>query len=155
CEGLSKERPGLAWSSGGGFLAAGCDDGIRLWDVRHLFTPTPPATTASVSPKVRALPSALACVHRAGRYPPLSVLSDLVALVAGRVHTDPALAARASEPGVRALAALRWPAPARPALAVLLLAEVEAEESFVPPPTLPPTQLRRTLTVALTDAEPT
>src|SRR5438105_999993 len=67
-----------------------------------------------------ALPGALGQAQRAGLRPPLSLLHGLLEITAGR-PAPPPLEALAHEPGARALAALRWPGPARLGLALLLL----------------------------------
>jgi WD40 repeat protein len=105
-----------------------------------------PAATAS-------LPGLFA-LGRSGMWPPLGLLEDLVTLT-GAVGAGPGaglhdgrLTALREHPGVRRLGELGWPAPARVALAGLLLAETECGEQWTPPEGSGPAQWRAALAAA-------
>jgi ATP-dependent Clp protease ATP-binding subunit ClpC len=139
----------LAWSPDGAFLASSHQgDVFRFWDTRRFVqdrsivaTPNPPAR------ELAALPAALAALHRLGLHPPLDLLRDLLRLVAG-LPVDSTAAALAAEPGLRHLAALRWPAAARIGLAAWLLRTVPLH-GWDPPPELQPLELRDLLVAGL------
>ncbi len=114
----------ICWSSGGGFLAAGCEDGVRLFDVRHLMpaaAAVAAAAPAAAVPGLRLLPAARWPRSTAGPWPPLSAVADAVAAVAGRPPAGPGWHAAGGCPACCALRPLL--PPARP-LAAVLLADV-------------------------------
>jgi WD40 repeat protein len=142
----------VAWSPDGAFLASSHQgDVFRLWDTRHLLPPQParaPAPGRAAAPaELRRLPPELARLHRLGLHPPLSLLRDLLDLTAGRAG-EGELAPLAAHPGLRQLAALRWPAEARLGLATLLMHGLPPGD-WAPPADLAPSELRPALTAAL------
>jgi WD40 repeat protein len=145
-----------SWSPGGAFVASAAEDGrVKLWDVRGLMKPAV-ARTATAGPaspvpaELGALPGALGQALRAGLAPPLALLHGLLEVIAGR-PAPPPLEALAREPGARALAALRWPRPARLGLALLFLRGVSLP-GWAPPPGFPPARVRDALAQALRDS---
>ncbi len=126
-------------------------DIVCFWDTRSLW-PATPSTAAPLqpskplSPPLQPLPGALALLHRLGCCAPLSLVHDLLTLTGGRAVEGP-LASLASEPGLAALVALRWPAPARIGLVALLLHQLPLAD-WQPPAGVSSSQLRDALTAA-------
>jgi ATP-dependent Clp protease ATP-binding subunit ClpC len=142
----------VAWSPDcASLVSSHPGDVFRVWDARDLLPPRPalaPAPArASLPADLRPLPAALARLHRLGLHPPLSLVRDLVGLTGGR-PADGELAPLAAHPGLRQLAALRWPAEARLGLAALLLQGLPAGD-WAPPAGLAPSELRPALAAAL------
>jgi WD40 repeat protein len=139
----------LAWAPDAAFLASSYQgDVFRLWDTRGLL-PSRPVPVRSAPPlrELAALPPALAALQGMGLHPPISLLRDLLRLTAGLAVDGPA-ADLAVQPGLRKLAALRWPAAARVGLAAWLLRRVPLHD-WQPPSGLGPAQLRDHLAAAL------
>lgn len=142
----------LAWSPDGSFLATShAGDVIRFWDTRQLMKASAVElqlpTAGVLSSELSILPAALAGLHRLGLYPPLSLLKDLLDLTGGDKGRD-GLAILTHHPGVRALAALHWPAAARVGLVALLLREVPLE-AWSPPADAASAEVAETLARAL------
>ena len=143
----------LAWSPDGAFLVSGhMQNIVCLWDTRELgraHRPSVPVATrlGPLEPQLQPLIGALAELHRLELYPPLSLLRGLLRLTGGR-SVEEALTPLSSHTGVRGLAALRWPLPARVGLAALLLPGVPLA-AWKPPLDLTPARLREELATAL------
>ena len=143
----------LAWSPDGAFLVSGhYQNTVCLWDTRELgraHRPSVPVATrlGPLEPQLQPLIGALAELHRLELYPPLSLLRGLLRLTGGR-SVEEALTPLSSHTGVRGLAALRWPLPARVGLAALLLPGVPLA-AWKPPLDLTPARLREELATAL------
>jgi WD40 repeat protein len=154
----SRQDSDLAWSSDGAFLAAVFQDSpVRFFDTRHLLPAGQPAVPvspsighASLPSALAPLPAALAEMHRLDIYPPLSLVHDLLQLTGGQPVSGP-LDALARHPGIKSLAALRWPTASRIGLAPVLLHELPLE-GWEPPEELPPSRLRKALASALADS---
>lgn len=139
----------VAWAPSGAFVASSHHrDIVRLWDTRAVVTPGPAPAEAALPPDLAGLPALLAAALRAGLAVPLSLLRDLRALTGG--SGEPA--ALASHPGMRALARLAWPEPARAALVlvVLVLAELPSAPDLALPAGATPAGLQLALAEALT-----
>jgi WD40 repeat protein len=139
----------LAWAPDGAFLASShLGDVFRLWDTRRFVTSRPVAIGSSPPPReLAALPAALAALQGIGIHPPLSLVRDLLRLTAG-LAADGATATLAGLPGMRKLAALRWPTAARVGLAAWLLRRVPMQ-GWEPPPETNAAQLRDHLAAAM------
>jgi ATP-dependent Clp protease ATP-binding subunit ClpC len=119
----------LSWAPSGSFLAASLSgDTVRIFDTRAIVHPrglfARPTAPTPLTPDLEPLPGALAALARLGLATPLSLLRSLLGLLAGRAGDagdEEPLAILARHPGVAQLAALRWPAAARPGLLALLL----------------------------------
>jgi ATP-dependent Clp protease ATP-binding subunit ClpC len=154
----------LAWSPDGGFLASSHHTGsnekdiFRLWDTRHLFDPQhhpdaqAPTTQAPPPPALAHAATTLARLARLGIHPPLSLVQALdQALLPDPTATSARpdnLAQLRALPGIRALARLRWPRPARTGLLALLLHALPLDD-WRPPSGLTPSLLARDLAAAL------
>jgi Tol biopolymer transport system component len=150
----------LVWSTDCGFLAVSHyrnqRDVVCFWDTRALWPAVAPARAPDTTPEpllaaLVPLPTALAQLHRLGHSAPLALVRDLLALTGGRAVDGP-LASLASEPGLVALAALRWPAPTRIGLVALLLHQLPLAD-WQPPAGVSPTQVRDALAAALQGEE--
>lgn len=122
----------VAWAPSGAFVVSTHHrDIVRLWDTRAVLAATPALPGSPAQParparparidlprRLAALPAALASALRAGFAVPLSLLRDLLALTGGA--GEPAVLA--AHPGMRTLARLGWPEPARVALSLVVLA---------------------------------
>jgi hypothetical protein len=110
----------VVWAPSGAFVASSHHrDIVRLWDTRAVLSAGPAAPSTGALPAALAgLPAALGATLRAGFAVSLSLVRDLLALTGGAAEP----AAVASHPGMRALAHLGWPEPARVALALVVLA---------------------------------
>jgi hypothetical protein len=163
-EGAGSSPFRLVWAADGGFLAVShrqLDGGNRrdvvcFWDTRALWPATPLASAPVHTPRplpasLQPLPDALAQLVRLELPPPLSLLRDLLNLTAGR-PLDASLGELANTPGLPALIALRWPAPARIGLVALLLHQLPLAD-WQPPEGVSPSQVRDALTVALQGEE--
>ncbi|MCP4654561.1 MAG: WD40 repeat domain-containing protein, partial [bacterium] len=146
----------LAWAPNGAFLAASLQgDVVRLWDVRRFLRPQPSfqPTRSKAQPiplDLQPLPDAFAQLTRLGLPVPLSHLRVLLRLVGGASVDDATIEPLTSHPGIRELAALRWPEASRPGLVALLLKDVPRHDEWKPPPDATPTKLRDALAEALT-----
>jgi hypothetical protein len=123
----------VVWAPSGAFVASSHHrDIVRLWDTRAALSAAPAASQGAgeLPAALAGLPAALGATLRAGFAVPLSLVRDLLALTGGAGEP----AALAGHPGMRALAHLGWPAPARVALALVALALAGPE--FEPAPGL-------------------
>src|SRR5262249_10861882 len=142
----------VCWAPSGAFLvSAHRRDTVRFWDTRDLVVPTAPPPAPALLPQpvpadLAPLPPMLAALHRLQLYPPLALVRDLIALLAGDAASD-VLHTLASHPGLGRLCALRWPGPARVGLLALLLRQYRSED-WRPPPELSPSEVHRQLTSA-------
>lgn len=150
----------VAWAPSGAFVVSTHHrDIVRLWDTRGVLPPAaaqPLLGDPSLGlPRALAgLPGALAAALRAGFAVPLSLLRDLLALTGGAAEP----AALAAHPGMRTLARLGWPEPARVALALVVLALARQHHVFdAPELALPagstPAEVQLALAEALASAE--
>jgi WD40 repeat protein len=139
----------VAWSPDGAFLASSHQGDIfRFWDTRRFaVTRTVPVPSSPIPRELSVLPPAQAALHGMGLYPPLSLVRDLLRLTAGLPIDGPA-AALAGLPGLRKLAALRWPTAARVGLVAWLLRRVPMQ-GWGPPHGPDRAELRDHLTNAL------
>lgn len=143
----------LHWATSGAFLVSTHrGDTVRFWDTRDLVAPSVPLP--EVAPHTQPLPAALvplsatlAALQRLQCFPPLALVHDLLALLAGDTVPE-ALHPLASHPGLSRLRALRWPGPARVGLLALLLRQYRSDD-WLPPPELTSSEVRRQLTAAL------
>ena len=137
----------LAWSADGAFLASSHKgDVFRFWDTRR-FTARRPVPPSPPPRELAMLPPALAVLHGMGLHPPLSLVRDLLRLTAGLAVHESA-AALSVLPGLRKLAALRWPTAARVGLAAWLLRRVPMQ-GWEPPKEVDRAQLRDHLFAAM------
>ena len=126
-------------------LATGCDDSIaRIWE---LVTPHAASGRGMqfvrpgvVGGELRACAVGLVALSGVGLSPPLSLLTDLVAVVGGRRPDDDRLRSLVDHPGVERLQGLGWPLAARPGLAALLAADLPFDPLFVAPAASPRAQ---------------
>jgi WD40 repeat protein len=139
----------LAWSPDGAFLASShSGDVFRFWDTRRFAVSRPATVNLPPIPRELAvLPSALAALHGIGLHPPLSLVRDLLRLTASIPVEGPA-SALAALPGLRKLAALRWPTAARVGLVAWLLRRVPMQ-GWEPPAQVDRAQLRDHLSAIL------
>jgi hypothetical protein len=117
----------VVWAPSGAFVASSHHrDNVRLWDTRAALAAGPAQAPGAgdLPPALAGLPAALGATLRAGFAVSLSLVRDLLALTGGA----PEPAALAGHPGMRALAHLGWPEPARVALALVVLALAEIAE---------------------------
>ncbi len=148
----------IVWSADGAFLASSHHhDVVRFWDARHLVSRKTTRTATKPSRKtipksLAPLPAALARQHRLGLYPPMSLVDDLLALIAGGMRDTMVVKGLRKEPGVRALVELRWFIHARMGLVALLLHGLPMK-GWEPPDGTTPVEVRDELKAALEYSE--
>jgi WD40 repeat protein len=154
----------LAFAPDSAFIVASLkikekEDVFRIFDTRDILenkttesittaAPPAPSSTKPVSDHLRHLPPALAQMHRLTIYPPLSLLRDLLDLLADRCEVEALKTLMANNRGIQGLRDLHWPNEARQGLAALLLHRLPPSE-WKPPQDTTPNQLRDALTTAL------
>jgi WD40 repeat protein len=139
----------LAWSPDVAFLASSHqNDVFRFWDTRRFAVSRPvPISISTSTRELAVLPPALAALHGMGLHPPLSLVRDLLRLTAGLGVEGP-IVALAGLPGLRKLAALRWPTAARVGLVAWLLRRLPMH-GWEPPTALGPAERRDQLAAAM------
>jgi len=146
----------IAWSPDNGFIVSShSNDILRFWDTRNLL-PEESVTAAIpssiqrilITAQMRFLPSALAQMHRLNIFPPLSLLSDMLDLLADHCEVESLRTLMAGSNGIQGLRDLHWPAEARLGLAALLLHRLPPSE-WQPPQNTTTTQVRDALIIAL------
>jgi ATP-dependent Clp protease ATP-binding subunit ClpC len=149
----------LCWAPNGGYIATGETDEyaalLKFWDVQSLLPKQSVATDeetndrSSLSESHRKLTVGLSQLHRLHIYPPLSLLSDLMELTAGRSVSGP-LSQLITDPASKVpdMMALQWPAPARLGLVAILLHN-QPSVAWAPPSGCTPALLVESLTAAL------
>ncbi|MCP4250246.1 MAG: WD40 repeat domain-containing protein, partial [bacterium] len=141
----------LAWSPNGAFLASSHEDNVfRFWDVRHLGVRTTVAalfrrSSEPLPTPLRDLLGAFIRLHGLGINAPLSLIADLLALVAGHPVDSPL---RQLAPLLRPVAERRWPEAARLGLVAVVLHDVPLP-GWPSPPDATADDLRQALTDAL------
>jgi WD40 repeat protein len=160
----------LAFSPDSAFIVASLsgkgEDVFRIWDTRFLLenkaaktvTDEAPPAPSSIKPlpeNLRKLPAALAQMQRLTIYPPLSLVRDMLQLLADSRTDETGDTADSLQslfkqnPGLLALRDLRWPFAARIGLVVFLLHRLPPTP-WKPPPGSSPSQVRDALLIALT-----
>jgi WD40 repeat protein len=139
----------MAWSPHGAFLAFSHQgDVFRFWDTRQFAVSRPvPISMSTPTRELAVLPAALTALHGMGLSPPLSLVCDLLRLTAG-LPVEGAAEALAGLPGLRKLAALRWPTASRVGLVAWLLRR-KPMQGWEPPTDLGPAELRDQLAAAM------
>ncbi|SDG79101.1 hypothetical protein SAMN05421505_10835 [Sinosporangium album] len=125
---------GVHWSALGDLLVVAHDDGAAVqWDLfaDHIPAGGPGAALPHPHDTLVHMSAAAASI---GSCAPLSLLSDLLCLVAGKPPADERLRPFARHPRLAELRALRWPPAAQIGLAVLLAADVPGDPRYEPPP---------------------
>jgi WD40 repeat protein len=128
----------------------------RIWALRSTQDIGSPLAAGSTTHGLHPAEAGLLALGRAGLWPPLGLIADLVALTgSGQAElNDGRLQALAPHPGIRRLRALGWPVLARLSFAGLLTSDVAVDASFVPPDRAAPRALRDALTAALANGIP-
>ncbi|GAA3250361.1 WD40 repeat domain-containing protein [Dactylosporangium siamense] len=121
---------------------------LAVWHVtlRHVAAQQDP-TIVTDPDRIRQAARGVAAAASTGWWVPLGAVLEAVRLLDG-------LPATGAE-GVRLLRGLRWPADARLGLAMLLLADLDAEPRLAPPPDSDPATLLKTLITHVRDAHGT
>jgi WD40 repeat protein len=140
----------LAWSPDGAFLVTSSRGAIYLWDTRSLIQSSrremAPRTTpeeGGVPAELARLPAVSAALSRLAIHPPLCLVRDVLALLAG--HSDSRLGPLASHRAVASLRALPVRPTAEIALAALLLKDLEPDARWTPPPDVSSTEMQAAL----------
>ncbi|MEU1626689.1 hypothetical protein ABZ746_15450 [Streptomyces sp. NPDC020096] len=128
-EGVGGHLWTVKWSPVGDQLATTYNSGaVVLWD---LFVDRPQGESGAVPPGHDGLALLGAAAAASGSGVPLSLLSDLLALLRG--DTPPRLRTLAGSRGLQSLRELGWPAPAQAGLVLLLVSEVTPEPAYLAP----------------------